>query len=610
MKIEWFKIFPLLVATITILSGISVLIGWKFNLPTMAGLFSFWLPMKPNAAICFVLLGFGIILSNYVSLNVKPIIRKCSFYVGQSLIIWVFLFNFLILGEYVFHFNLGIDELFFQDSVVNFFSKNPIKNKLEIAFPGRIKLEASFCFELLSFALLDSRSNYRRIISSSLGVFVLAIALASLSTYLTPELEQFGWFGYGIMRMNAAVLFMLLGITTIVITWQQNVLSWSLNKYITSTFIFSLSLLVVIGFNISRTQFWLQSINYEIEQNEQIENKLKHISITISAAQTNTRGYLLTGETKFLDTYFSLKESVLNQIHDLPNFSFYADDANFQQNCAQINTMVEQQLAWYESMMTLRKNEKSIPKEKIFHGTDLLEQFYRFVDKIEADYENRIAHLKDSLNTVPSVLYSLICLGTLLSILFLFTAIFVLNIIECRRKKALEEINRMAFYDPLTQLPNRRLLYDRLQQDITICHRQKNGCIAVLMMDLDRFKNVNDTLGHAAGDDLLKQVAIRVVTDLRDSDVVARLGGDEFVIVLINLFEKADVTRVALKIINDLQQPFLLSGSSVFIGASIGISFYPEHGQTVDELISHADSALYQVKKEGKGNFAYFSFKN
>ncbi|OTE95444.1 hypothetical protein BCS42_00690 [Crenothrix sp. D3] len=179
---------------------------------------------------------------------------------------------------------------------------------------------------------------------------------------------------------------------------------------------------------------------------------------------------------------------------------------------------------------------------------------------------------------------------------------------DITERKAIEEkIQQLAFFDPLTGLPNRRKLHDRLQYAIAINRRNHNQ-FAVFMMDLDKFKAVNDKLGHAAGDELLKQVAARIIDCLRDSDMVARLGGDEFVFVLENLKipEMADI--IALKVIASLTLPFQLSdNNTVQIGASIGISIYPQHGNTPESLMDHADTALYQAKDNGRSCFAYFS---
>lgn len=174
------------------------------------------------------------------------------------------------------------------------------------------------------------------------------------------------------------------------------------------------------------------------------------------------------------------------------------------------------------------------------------------------------------------------------------------------RKKAEDQIKLLAFYDPLTNLPNRRKLLDRLNYSIALSHREGKQ-FAVCLMDLDKFKPVNDTLGHAAGDDLLQQVAIKISCHLRQYDMVARLGGDEFVMVLENITEPEDAACVALKIIDDLTVPFeLAQGDKVQIGASVGICFYPQHGDTPEKLIDHADIALYQAKANGRGCFAYY----
>jgi len=174
------------------------------------------------------------------------------------------------------------------------------------------------------------------------------------------------------------------------------------------------------------------------------------------------------------------------------------------------------------------------------------------------------------------------------------------------RKATEEQIKQLAFYDPLTQLPNRRLLYDRLQQGIELGKREGKQ-LAVLALDLDRFKAVNDNLGHKAGDELLQKVAQRVTAQLRKIDTAARLGGDEFVVLLTELSHFEDVERVALAIITELSRPFQLGKSDeVSIGTSIGISFYPQHSNTPEILLDYADVALYKAKDQGRGCFCIF----
>jgi diguanylate cyclase (GGDEF)-like protein/hemerythrin-like metal-binding protein/PAS domain S-box-containing protein len=175
------------------------------------------------------------------------------------------------------------------------------------------------------------------------------------------------------------------------------------------------------------------------------------------------------------------------------------------------------------------------------------------------------------------------------------------------RKAAEEEIRQLAFYDPLTQLPNRRLLQERLKHSIEI-ERHEGKRLALLMLDLDRFKAVNDSFGHLAGDELLLQVSARILARVRDVDMVVRLGGDEFVVLLEDIAHTEDAARVANEIIFVLSEAFQLSqNNDVKIGVSIGISLYPEHGDDYGVLMSCADAALYQAKDQGRGCYAYFS---
>jgi diguanylate cyclase (GGDEF)-like protein/PAS domain S-box-containing protein len=175
------------------------------------------------------------------------------------------------------------------------------------------------------------------------------------------------------------------------------------------------------------------------------------------------------------------------------------------------------------------------------------------------------------------------------------------------RKEAEEQIKQFAFYDSLTRLPNRRKLLERLDHCTAVGMRE-NSQFAVLMLDLDRFKAVNDNFGHLTGDELLQQVADRISRRLRSTDMVARLGGDEFVVLLADISHKEDAARVADMIVKDLTTPFQLAQhDDVQIGTSIGISLYPEHGDTPEMLMDNADVALYQAKNNGRGCFAYFS---
>lgn len=174
------------------------------------------------------------------------------------------------------------------------------------------------------------------------------------------------------------------------------------------------------------------------------------------------------------------------------------------------------------------------------------------------------------------------------------------------RKQAEAVILHQAYHDVLTDLPNRLLFKDRLGQAILQSKRNQTE-LAAMFIDLDRFKHVNDTLGHDKGDELLLQVSARLKSCLRKGDTLARQGGDEFTVVLPDLHSRDDARLVADKFLECLNQPFDLGGNEVRISASIGIAVFPHDGQTIDELMRHADVAMYHIKGQGKNGQAFYA---
>lgn len=164
------------------------------------------------------------------------------------------------------------------------------------------------------------------------------------------------------------------------------------------------------------------------------------------------------------------------------------------------------------------------------------------------------------------------------------------------RKRIEEDLRYLAHYDSLTRIPNRQLFYDRLDQAIARAKREKKS-FALLFVDLDGFKAINDQLGHEIGDLLLKEVAARLTGCLRESDTVARMGGDEFTLIVMDVAEQGDVVVILEKIGECINRPYLLSGTECRVGASVGVSIYPRDGGSADELLAVADQDMYVVKK-------------
>jgi len=174
------------------------------------------------------------------------------------------------------------------------------------------------------------------------------------------------------------------------------------------------------------------------------------------------------------------------------------------------------------------------------------------------------------------------------------------------RKQTEKMLNYMAYYDSLTSLPNRMLLNDRLTLALSYAHRNKE-MLAVMFLDLDNFKTINDTLGHTIGDKLLQSVSRRLSGCLREGDTIARLGGDEFVLLLPQIQHEEDAAKVAKKVLESLKPPFSYEGQDLHVTTSIGISLYPHDGKDVQTLLKNADAALYRAKEEGKNNYQLYT---
>ena len=174
------------------------------------------------------------------------------------------------------------------------------------------------------------------------------------------------------------------------------------------------------------------------------------------------------------------------------------------------------------------------------------------------------------------------------------------------RKVAEERVQFLAYYDALTGLPNRSLLQDRLAKALAAARRQENK-LALLYLDLDRFKDINDSLGHSVGDLFLQEVAERLKTWAREQDTVARLGGDEFLIMLTHVNDAPDAAVAAERLMDAMTAEFVVQGHPLNIGCSIGISIFPEHGADADHLIKNADAAMYGAKENGRNNFRFFT---
>lgn len=169
-----------------------------------------------------------------------------------------------------------------------------------------------------------------------------------------------------------------------------------------------------------------------------------------------------------------------------------------------------------------------------------------------------------------------------------------------------EKIKYQAYHDTLTGLPNRLLFYDRLSVALSNAKRNK-GILAVIFLDIDGFKPINDNFGHDVGDILLQSITKRLINCIRQGDTVARIGGDEFTLILPQVTQKEEVDEIAQRLIDTLKEPYLINKNNLYITASVGISFYPDDGEDMQTLMKKADIAMYSAKEKGKNNYQFYA---
>lgn len=213
--------------------------------------------------------------------------------------------------------------------------------------------------------------------------------------------------------------------------------------------------------------------------------------------------------------------------------------------------------------------------------------------------------MDDVLAAWRKLLWVLLVSGLILSCMTILGARRLISLLKTLAQTR-AEVENQARHDFLTGLPNRRAFHEQLEQEIRRAHRS-NQSICILFIDLDLFKEINDTLGHDMGDLLLQQAALRISGYVRETDSVARLGGDEFTVILHGLNDPQSVERIAQGILKTLAEPFLLHGETAYVSASIGVALYPQDGKTSEDLVKHADQAMYAAKTEGRNRWTYFA---
>jgi diguanylate cyclase (GGDEF)-like protein len=353
-----------------------------------------------------------------------------------------------------------------------------------------------------------------------------------------------------------------------------------------------------------QTVVTLTEATQAVEDGLRVRDLLKEVRSAVSSSETGQRNYIITGKKDYLEQSLKLLKSTESQLSEI--LERVGNDSAEVVKTNELQSLIGARAAQFENALDyLQRENKAAALQVLTTGegkrtlesTD--ESFDQFGESQGALFARRTEDLQKSSHFSLVTFY----IATFCGLILLGLVYYLVYRDIAERRQAEERLRVVATHDPLTALPNRTLLHEHLSHALAKAQRY-NRQLALLFIDLDRFKNVNDTLGHEAGD-LLLQIAARRLSDcVRETDTMARQGGDEFVVLMDELFDLGPVAGVCQRILDAMARPFILHGQEVLLTASIGVSVYPEDGRT---LLKNADIAMYRAKEKGKNNYQFYS---
>jgi diguanylate cyclase (GGDEF)-like protein len=348
----------------------------------------------------------------------------------------------------------------------------------------------------------------------------------------------------------------------------------------------------------------LKEATRSVEDGLRLVELLRSASAAVADSEAGQRSYIISEKKEYLEDsteVLRVADRRLNEIRGL-----IGNDAVELQRIGALQSSIAARSAEFEhTLALLTKGDrpgalKAISTEgsrRNLEGT--YELFRQLSAKQDALFMQRTRQLQENSHFSFATQY----IATFFGLVFLGLIYYLVYRDITVRRQTEEKLRIVATHDPLTALPNRTLLHERLSHALAKAQRHGRQ-LAVLLIDLDRFKHVNDTLGHEAGDTLLQAAARRFYDCLRETDTMARQGGDEFVVLMDELSDREPITRVSQRILDAMAEPFVIEGQEIHVTASVGISVYPDDGRT---LLRNADLALYRAKEKGKNNYQFYS---
>lgn len=328
-----------------------------------------------------------------------------------------------------------------------------------------------------------------------------------------------------------------------------------------------------------------------------VMDTLDSIMIHMVDMEAGERGYIIANNDDFLDPH----RHALGIVYELRDelVRLLAEDPSEQGRLADITKHIDTKVAVSRANVEARKHSFEAARDRIAEGIGKREMdaLRKTVKEMSQSQSKRRDRLRSQREATMNELKRNMMIASVLFVVMLICLYFYLLRMARLMHEAEQQATHLAAHDVLTGLPNRRLMLEHLNQAIQRCVRHKKG-MALLFLDLNGFKPVNDKYGHEAGDEVLKHVARRLSDTMRASDMVARLGGDEFVVLAEDIADKDDMCDIARKIHAEIERPILLrEWGEVAVSSSIGVAIYPQDGEDMETLLSNADTAMYEAKR-------------
>ena len=479
--------------------GGMILIGWMFDIAALKSIQPGWVSMKVNAAVCFILTGIALL----------PLIRPPAAFNPQHPI---FFFRFarlcgllagliglLTLSEYVFGWNLGMDQWLFRD----------LADTLGRSSPGQMAPETALCFVLLDAALWivggSRKTRWTILVPVNLALLVALLALAEISAYFTPGLGVYGWFGLTIMAPPTAILFAILSLVVVAISWQPDILPWSFNRNTTAAVACGMTLLVFIGFNTTRSQSWVKGMNDRIEYNEKVQDDIDSVLGSVTTAHDFTSDYLFVGDEEYLKAYILAQADSNMTLEQLYRDESRSAEPAQQQQFVLVEARVKAHLQWLQKMIDNSQAgmNKVARNDMVRHADDLLDGLLATLKQTRNDHHQLIQQLKRELESMSRFVYLFNFTGTLASLLIFLIVIFRLNFAVIERKQA--EAALRGFNDELEEkVVTRTIDLERAKLDAEQANRVKSAFLAAMSHEIRT--PMNGVIGMA---EVLQQSSLR-----------------------------------------------------------------------------------------------------